>query len=306
MRTGARVRARGPRPGSASRTRAFPRSRHRLDRGSRSGTRPGGRPPPPCVPTPVDGSAPTTRARPDRTTAHRSTPVGIRRRAAQPGIPRSPYRGSPRSSFRHRPSASTGPADAPAARGDPPPQAWSAFRLPGTEFVSVFLGGGTPTTLEAADLRVLLAHLRDRYSLTADAETTTEANPDTVTEGSLAELLDAGFQRVSIGAQSFDPAVLASLERIHQPASVRRAVEAASRAGFRNVSLDLIYGANGETLESWRRTLDEALALGPEHLSAYALTIEPATSLGRKVAAGDVPGPDPDLQADMFMLACEA
>ncbi len=176
----------------------------------------------------------------------------------------------------------------------------------GTEFVSVFLGGGTPTTLEAADLRVLLAHLRDRYSLTADAETTTEANPDTVTEGSLAELLDAGFQRVSIGAQSFDPAVLASLERIHQPASVRRAVEAARRAGFRNVSLDLIYGANGETLESWRRTLDEALALGPEHLSAYALTIEPATSLGRKVAAGDVPGPDPDLQADMFMLACEA
>jgi putative oxygen-independent coproporphyrinogen III oxidase len=175
----------------------------------------------------------------------------------------------------------------------------------GQDFVSVFLGGGTPTTIAPADLRALLARLRDRFDLDRRAEVTVEANPDTVTEASLAALLDAGYTRISIGAQSFDTAVLAALERVHQPASVRAAVGAARRAGYRNLSLDLIYGANGETLDSWRRTLDEALALAPDHVSAYALTIEPATALGRKVAAGEIPAPDPDLQADMFMLACE-
>jgi oxygen-independent coproporphyrinogen-3 oxidase len=95
------------------------------------------------------------------------------------------------------------------------------------------------------------------------------------------------------------------LERIHQPESVRAAYSAAREAGYDNVNLDLIYGANGESLASWRATLEETIALGPEHVSAYALTIEPATPLGRKVAAGVVPGPDPDLQADMFELACE-
>jgi oxygen-independent coproporphyrinogen-3 oxidase len=176
----------------------------------------------------------------------------------------------------------------------------------GEEFVSVFLGGGTPTTLAPADLRELFARLRDRFDLAEGAEVTIEANPDTVTEASLTGLLAAGYSRLSIGAQSFDPTVLSALERIHQPVSVRAAVAAARRAGYRNLSLDLIYGANGETLESWRRSLGDAIALGPDHLSAYALTIEPATSLGRKVAAGETPGPDPDLQADMFMLACEA
>jgi oxygen-independent coproporphyrinogen-3 oxidase len=175
----------------------------------------------------------------------------------------------------------------------------------GQDFVSVFLGGGTPTTVAPADLRALLVRLRDRFDLDAGAEITIEANPDTVTEESLGALLDAGFTRISIGAQSFDAKVLAALERIHQPASVRAAVGAARRAGYRSLSLDLIYGANGETLDSWRRTLDEVLALAPDHVSAYALTIEPATSLGRKVAAGETPAPDPDLQADMFMLACE-
>jgi len=175
----------------------------------------------------------------------------------------------------------------------------------GTAFTSIFLGGGTPTTIEPADLRALLVHLRSVFDVAEDAEVTIEANPDTVTEPSLAAILDAGFGRVSIGAQSFDPGVLAALERVHQPASVRAAVGAARRAGYRNVSVDLIYGASGETLESWTHTLEQTLALGPEHVSAYALTIEPATALGRKVAAGEVPPPDPDLQADMFMRACE-
>lgn len=170
---------------------------------------------------------------------------------------------------------------------------------------SVFLGGGTPTMQTPADLRALLAHLRAVFDVLPDAEITTEANPDTVEETSLAALLEAGYERLSMGAQSFDPAVLAALERIHQPESVRAAFAAARRAGYANVNLDLIYGARGETLESWEATVRETVDLAPEHVSAYALTIEPATPLGRAVASGAQPEPDPDLQADMFALACE-
>ena len=175
----------------------------------------------------------------------------------------------------------------------------------GEEVVSVFLGGGTPTTLDPADLREVLVRLRDAFEVTGDAEITIEANPDTVGVGKLAHLREAGFDRLSMGAQSFDRRVLASLERIHRPESVRAAFAAARDAGYQNVNLDLIYGADGETLGSWERTLREAVDLAPEHVSAYALTIEPATPLGRKVSSGEVPAPDPDLQADMFGLACE-
>ncbi len=171
--------------------------------------------------------------------------------------------------------------------------------------MSVFLGGGTPTTLEVADLKALLARLRQGYSVAPDAEVTIEANPDTVDRLKLDGLLEAGFTRLSMGAQSFDPAVLASLERLHDPASVRRAMRDARAAGYANVNLDLIYGADGERLESWERTLRETVDLAPEHVCAYALTIEPSTPLGRKVQHGVVPAPDPDLQADMFELACE-
>ena len=170
---------------------------------------------------------------------------------------------------------------------------------------SVFLGGGTPTTMDPADLAALLEHVRQQFAVSEDAEITTEANPDTVDEGSLRALLGAGFGRLSMGAQSFDPSVLAALERIHTPQSVRRAFSAARSAGYENVNLDLIYGAEGETMSSWEDSLRQTIALAPEHISAYALSIEPATPLGRKVAAGAAPEPDGDLQADMFGLACE-
>jgi putative oxygen-independent coproporphyrinogen III oxidase len=172
-------------------------------------------------------------------------------------------------------------------------------------FASVFLGGGTPTTMEVADLKALLVRLRDRFPIDERAEITTEANPDTVDRAKLEGLLAAGYERLSMGAQSFDPAVLSALERVHSPASVRRAMADARAAGHANVNLDLIYGAHGERLESWERTLREAIALEPEHISAYALTIEPSTPLGRKVHSGAVPAPDGDAQADMFGLACE-
>jgi putative oxygen-independent coproporphyrinogen III oxidase len=173
------------------------------------------------------------------------------------------------------------------------------------DFTSVFLGGGTPTTLDPVDLKGVLTHLRDRFDVAEDAEVSIEANPDTVDRPKLEALLASGFDRLSMGAQSFDPSVLAALERIHEPASVRRAFGDARAAGYRNVNLDLIYGAEGETLESWERTLSQTVDLGPEHVSAYALTVEPSTPLGRKVAAGVVPSPDPDMQADMFALACD-
>jgi putative oxygen-independent coproporphyrinogen III oxidase len=134
---------------------------------------------------------------------------------------------------------------------------------------------------------------------------TCEANPDTVDRRSLSELRTAGITRLSLVVQSFDPATLASLERIHSADSARRAYVDARAAGFDDINLDLIYGAEGETLERWRRTLDEAIALGPEHLACYALTIEPGTPLGAKVSAGTVPAPDPDLQASMVELTCE-
>jgi len=172
------------------------------------------------------------------------------------------------------------------------------------EFASVFLGGGTPTSMPPEALGSLLAALRRSFDVSRDAEITTEANPDTVDDASLTALLETGYSRLSMGAQSFDPAVLRSLERLHAPESVRRAMGAARAAGYSNINLDLIYGAHAETLDSWERTLAETISLAPEHVSAYALTIEPATALGRAVARGEVPPPNPDTQADMFLLAC--
>lgn len=174
----------------------------------------------------------------------------------------------------------------------------------GTRFVSTFLGGGTPTTLPPAVIARILDRLRERFDVHSDAEVTVEANPDTVDVASLGVLREAGVTRLSMGAQSFDPSVLRALERIHSPDSVRRAFDAAREAGFEEVNLDLIYGTRGETAASWERTLNDALTLGPEHLSCYALTIEQGTPLGRQVALGLRAPPDPDEQADRYEAAC--
>lgn len=171
-------------------------------------------------------------------------------------------------------------------------------------FVSIFLGGGTPTTLPAGTLGAVLARFRRAFRAEPDAEVTCEANPDTVDERYLRTLLEAGVNRLSMGVQSFDPSVLEALERQHQPDAARAAFAAGRSAGFDDISLDLIYGADGEDLHSWEATLAEAVSLQPDHLSCYALTIEPATPLGRRVAAGLVPSPDPDVQAEMYDLAC--
>jgi len=167
---------------------------------------------------------------------------------------------------------------------------------------TVFFGGGTPTLLPPGDLARMLGGVRDAFGLTPDAEVTVEANPDTVTPALTEALAEAGVTRLSIGMQSAVPHVLAALDRTHDPAGVAAAVRAARGSGL-DVSLDLIYGAPGEGLDDWRRSVEEALALAPDHVSAYALIIEEGTKLERQIRRGEVPAPDDDLQADMYELA---
>ena len=178
----------------------------------------------------------------------------------------------------------------------------AAAGLPPREVGTVFVGGGTPTLLPAADLVGLLDVVRRTHGLAAGAEVTTEANPDSVTPASLAELAAGGFTRVSFGMQSAVPHVLATLDRTHDPARVPDVVRWARDAGLQ-VSLDLIYGTPGETIDDWRASLEQAIAQEPDHLSAYALIVEPGTKLARQIRRGEVPEPDEDLQADMYELA---
>ncbi|HEU5145030.1 MAG TPA: radical SAM family heme chaperone HemW [Dermatophilaceae bacterium] len=169
---------------------------------------------------------------------------------------------------------------------------------------TVFVGGGTPTMLRAGDLVRVLDGIRERWGLAADAEVTTEANPDTVTPEGLAELAAGGFTRVSLGMQSAVPHVLRTLERTHDPDNVVRAV-AATRAAGLQVSIDLIYGTPGESLDDWRRSLEAAVALQPDHVSAYALVVEEGTKLAAQVRRGLVPAPEDDDEADKYELADE-
>lgn len=167
---------------------------------------------------------------------------------------------------------------------------------------TVFIGGGTPTMLPADDLVRILAKARELFGLAEGCEVTTEANPDSVDETYLRTLADGGFTRVSIGMQSAVPHVLATLERTHDPANVERAVRAAKDVGLQ-VSLDLIYGAPGESLDDWRTSLDAAIALEPDHISAYALVVEEGTKMGAQVRRGELPLPDDDDEADKYELA---
>lgn len=169
---------------------------------------------------------------------------------------------------------------------------------------AVFVGGGTPSRFGSSRLERVLAALGDRYGFSRDAETTLEANPEDWDEELSDGLLEAGYNRVSFGAQSFDSTVLASLGRRHGPADIASAVTTARRSGFRSISVDLIFGTPGETLDTWRETVEQALELGTDHVSCYALTVERGTPLGRQVAAG-APAPDPDTQADQYELADE-
>jgi putative oxygen-independent coproporphyrinogen III oxidase len=169
---------------------------------------------------------------------------------------------------------------------------------------TVFFGGGTPTVLAACDLVRVLDGIRTRFGLAEGAEVTTEANPDSVTTSSLQTLATGGFTRISFGMQSAVPHVLATLERTHDPVNVAKAVQAAKTAGLK-VSVDLIYGTPGESLMDWRTSLDAAIELEPDHVSAYALVVEEGTKLGAQVRRGQVPAPQDDDEAAKYELADE-
>ena len=167
---------------------------------------------------------------------------------------------------------------------------------------SVFFGGGTPTQLPASDLVKILKKLEASFGIAPGAEVTTEANPDNVDLDYLSKLKAGGFTRVSFGMQSAVPSVLKTLERTHNPENVPVVVSAAKQAGLA-VSVDLIYGAPGETLEEWRTSLEAAISMQPDHISAYSLIVEDGTKLARQIKSGQLEEPDEDLQADKYELA---
>lgn len=170
------------------------------------------------------------------------------------------------------------------------------------EAATVFFGGGTPTILKASDLVAMLNAVRDTWGIAENAEITTEANPDTVNADYVKELADGGFNRISFGMQSAVPSVLKTLDRTHTPANVAAGIAAANAAGMRS-SVDLIYGAPGESLDDWRVSVRTAIDLGVDHISAYALTVAPNTKMGRQIAVGTLPTPDDDDEATKYEIA---
>jgi putative oxygen-independent coproporphyrinogen III oxidase len=163
---------------------------------------------------------------------------------------------------------------------------------------TVFFGGGTPSMVPAASL----ARILDAIPRADNAEVTIECNPDSTNVDELTVLAAAGVNRVSFGVQSMRSHVLATLGRTHDPDNVVRAVGAARAAGIERVNVDLIYGTPGETIDDWTATVEGALALVPDHVSAYALTVEAGTPLGRDVTEGRKRAPDDDDQADKYVL----
>jgi oxygen-independent coproporphyrinogen-3 oxidase len=167
---------------------------------------------------------------------------------------------------------------------------------------SLFLGGGTPSLLPPEAVAAVVADARRGLGLMPDAEVTLEANPEGLDAARLRAFRAAGVTRLSLGVQSLDDGLLRRLGRTHSAADARAAYEAARAAGFDDVNVDLLFACPGEDLAGWTRTLDEALAWGPDHLSAYALTLEPATPFGRRPPAGL---PDEDLQVAEFETLVE-
>ena len=168
------------------------------------------------------------------------------------------------------------------------------------EVHTIFFGGGTPSLLTPGQFETIFESLRQNFTLREDAEITIEANPGTVSCEDLTELHRIGINRISYGVQSANTEELRMLERIHDFLDVIEAVRSARKAGFRNLNLDVIYGLPEQTLETWQTTVNRILDLHPEHISAYALTLEHGTPFGRWASKGLLPMPDPDLAAEMY------
>ena len=174
----------------------------------------------------------------------------------------------------------------------------------GNQVDTVYFGGGTPSYFGEKRLRELLRTVAKRFDLAKDAEITVECNPDSVEPKMLQNLRRAGVNRISLGVQSANPCELSSLHRPHDFEQVKAAVKAVRGAKFKNLSLDLIYGLPGQDLAGWKDTVEQALALEPEHLSCYGLKVESGTPLDYRVSRGEKL-PDDDQQADMYLWMVE-
>lgn len=168
---------------------------------------------------------------------------------------------------------------------------------------TIYFGGGTPSLLDAGDVERILGACGKHFGMKAQAEITLEANPGAIDKRKLLDFRAAGINRLSLGVQSFDDAMLKVLGRIHKAEQAEESYVVAGEAGFQNVNLDLMYALPGQSLERWRSDLDRAVALSPEHLSLYCLTLEEKTPLEREISSGKLAAPDPELAADMYQLA---
>lgn len=183
----------------------------------------------------------------------------------------------------------------------------SEFRVQNSELTaqSVYLGGGTPSLMPIPAIEKILRACRDTFTILPDAEITLEANPGHVDADQLRALRAMGINRLSLGVQAFEDAMLRRLNRGHTVADALATFDQARQAGFDNISLDFIYGLPLQTLDDWRATLDRAMALRPEHLSLYALKVEEGTGLAHQIQRGKYPMPDDDLAAEMYEMAEE-
>ena len=182
--------------------------------------------------------------------------------------------------------------------------AW-APHVPGREVTSIAFGGGTPGEMPSESLVAIIDAVRAAAPLAPDVEISLEANPGTTSAPALRDLAGAGVNRISFGAQSFDASELAFLDRVHTPEATAASLHLAREAGIPSINLDLMYGLPGQTPADWQATLRHALDLAPDHLSLYALTVEPGTPLDGLVERGEVTPLDPDAVAAMYEVAAE-
>ncbi len=168
---------------------------------------------------------------------------------------------------------------------------------------TIFFGGGTPSLMSPSDLGRVITFLRENFGLNLDCEITLEANPDSISREKLEGFLAAGINRLSFGMQSAVPHVLATLDRTHNPENVAKSVELAREVGFKEISVDLIYGTPGESIEDWQASISAALAMPITHISAYALIVETGTKLAAAIKRGEINSPDDDLMAEKYLMA---
>jgi oxygen-independent coproporphyrinogen-3 oxidase len=168
---------------------------------------------------------------------------------------------------------------------------------------TIFFGGGTPSLMEPTDIGRVISAIDNKFGLTQDCEITLETNPDTVDKEKLAAFKAAGVNRISFGMQSAVPHVLATLDRTHNPDNLPQVTKWAAEVGFKDVSVDLIYGTPGESLADWQKSIDAALALPINHISAYALIVEDGTKLANAIKRGEIANVDDDLTAEKYLMA---